>query len=129
MNLADFLAKIRPSTPSIGRKRRLATARTQLEALTRLSSATERIAAALEVVVYREYGLDLAAPPPSRAEMKAPIPEPVWSSDYEEAVAEEAERILALELDEASGLKMQEQDEFLTRMMQMDNEGKKESAE
>lgn len=67
------------------------------KAFVSMADSLSTIAYGLKIVVMKEYGVDLDAPKPSRADLEREIFEPMYVNDETEAIREEVERIQALE--------------------------------
>lgn len=79
-------------------------------ALVSMANSLATIAYGIKIIVQKEYGVDLDAPPLTQADREREIFEPMYVNDEEEAIREEVERIRELEAgnsgsDVAGGLK------------------------
>jgi len=71
-------------------------------ALISAANSLSVIAAALKVIVLREYKVDLDAPPLTRADLQREVFEPMYPDGEKEAIREEIERLRAEELEQSS---------------------------
>jgi hypothetical protein len=61
--------------------------------LVSIANSLDLIARGIKVIVQKEYGRDLDAPPPTRADLTRDVFEPLYPDDMADAVREEVERI------------------------------------
>jgi len=71
--------------------------RTDLVSIARAANALESIAEALRIVVLREYGVDVAAPPPTRADLNVNLFDPMYPDEITEAARDHVEAMGRIE--------------------------------